>query len=327
MTKQRWLINLALLVIVTILTTLVIFEPGLDKPVELPNLVDIDTHKIQSIRIERPDKEAIVLHREAGGDWQLITPLELPANTFHINRLLSMLTSRHYKVLDSQQLKLADLKLDPPLARVGFDQVTLAFGDTNPLDESQRYLQIGEKVYLLTDSAYSLLVDDAAKFVSLSPLGNTPKLTDLTLPDSHLVATETGWSLVTPPPDDRDASTDGLNTLIDNWERAQAISVQRYQGGTPQGQIVVTLRGQSTPLSLAIIERKPEFILARLDKGVQYHLSTIQVDKLLYLPPKRPPDATATPSTVGDVPSGISGDNEEVLEVPVEETTSEDEEP
>ncbi|OQW94916.1 MAG: hypothetical protein BWK79_04255, partial [Beggiatoa sp. IS2] len=238
--------------------------------------------------------------------------------------LLNILTSRNYKLLDVSQLKLADLKLEPPLVRVSFDQLTLAFGDAYPLDTGQRYLRIDQKVYLLTNSVYSLLTEEAIKFASLSPLGNAPKMTELQLPGYHLVAKEGLWALVIAPTEDRDTSTDGINTLVDNWEHAQAISVQHYQEGTPQGQILVMLPGQSEPLSLAIMALKPEFILARIDKGIQYHLSAIQVDRLLHLPQKTSPvDATATPSTAG-TSTEISDDGDDV---PVEETTSTEEIP
>ncbi|OQW95863.1 MAG: hypothetical protein BWK79_00960, partial [Beggiatoa sp. IS2] len=182
MIQQRWLVNLILLGFIIVLTVLVIYEPGLDKPVELPKLVDIDTSKIQTIRIERTDKETVELSRESVEGWQLKNPLNVPANTFHVNHLLNILTSRNYKLLDVNQLKLADLKLEQPLVRVSFDQLTLAFGDAYPLDTGQRYLRIDQKVYLLTNSVYSLLTEEAIKFASLSPLGNAPKMTELQLP-------------------------------------------------------------------------------------------------------------------------------------------------
>jgi hypothetical protein len=186
--QTRWLLNLTLLGIILVLGLLVIYEPGLKKPIELSKLTDLEADQIKHLRLARP-KDILDFEKDAQGNWQITAPLQLPANDFRIKSLLKILAVRDYQQLNAKDLKLADIKLEAPEIRLTFDQLTLAFGDSSPMNDGQRYVQLSSKpnlVFLLHDDLYYSLTDEPLSFVNLAPLGEKPKLTELQLPDYHL---------------------------------------------------------------------------------------------------------------------------------------------
>ena len=46
--RTRWLLNLTLLGIILVLGLLVIYEPGLKKPIELPKLTDLEADRLNT---------------------------------------------------------------------------------------------------------------------------------------------------------------------------------------------------------------------------------------------------------------------------------------
>ncbi len=183
---------------------------------------------------------------------------------------------------------MADFQLEPPLASIKFDQLTMDFGINSPLDYGQRYVRVNQKLYLLKDTVFYSLNNEALTFANRSLLGNNPKLTELKMPDYHLVFKDDKWTVTTTfSADEIDTSQDALNTLIDNWQNASAYDVEPYQPNSPtEGDIDITLLGQEQSLHLTIVSKTPDLVLARPEKGVQYKLSMTQVDKLLHLPTK-----------------------------------------
>jgi len=284
--RQRWLLNLALLSLMLMLGGLVYYTIEQDKPAESPKLTELDAEQVQNIRIERADKAAVVLMKDALGFWQMTAPLTLPASDFQVQSLLRQLSETDYQLLESDNLNLADFKLESPLASIKFDQLTMEFGDNSPIDHGQRYVRVKPKVYLLKDTVFYTLNNNALSYVNRSLLGNNPKITELKMPDYHFVFNEDKWTVTTTfSADDIDTSQDALNGLIDNWQNVSAYDVESYSANSPtEGDIEITLLGQEPSLHLTIVSKTPDLVLARPEKGVQYKLSMTQVDKLLHLP-------------------------------------------
>lgn len=286
--RQRWLLNLALLSLMLILGGLVFYTIEQDKTTESPKLTDIEVDKVENIRIVRANKEPIVLMKDALGFWQMTAPFKLPATHFKVDSLLRQLSETDYQLLEADNLNLADFQLEPPLASIKFDQLTMDFGNNSPLDYGQRYVRVNQKLYLLKDTVFYSLNNEALTFANRSLLGNNPKLTELKMPDYHLVFKDDKWTVTTTfSADEIDTSQDALNTLIDNWQNASAYDVEPYQPNSPtEGDIDITLLGQEQSLHLTIVSKTPDLVLARPEKGVQYKLSMTEVDKLLHLPTK-----------------------------------------
>jgi len=296
--RSRTILNLALLGLIFVLGSLVIYTHHREKPVPLSPLTDLKAEQVQHIRIERPE-DVIVFSKDSQGNWSLTEPLTMAAHSFRVDSLLKLLSTTQYQLVESNSLQLADLKLEPPLVRVIFDKLPMAFGDSSPLNDGQRYIQINRKIYLLLDTIYRSLIDEITTFISLSLLGHSPKVTELVLPDYHLALKEGLWHLVSTPPEYVDTGADAISGLIENWQQAQAFTVKHHdaQEAESQGKIEVTLQGQAQPLHFVIVATEPELILALPEKGLQYHFSINQVEKLLYLPKKVVKDEVGNPTT------------------------------
>jgi len=287
--RQRWLLNLVLLGVALMLGLSVFFS--MEKPTELPKLIDLEidleAEQVQTIHIERVGSKPISFMKDTLGFWQMTTPLHLPASRFRIMALLEMLSMREYKQLDTSELNLAELKLAPPLATVKFNQFTVAFGDSSPMNDRRRYLLINKKVYLLADTVYDSVNVEALSFVSLSPLGNDPTITELKMPDYLMVLTEGEWTFSsTFSSDEIDSSQDAIKHFIENWQQLQAFRVAPYVEGSTQKSIDIRLANQKEVLHFTVRSSEQDFILGLPEKSVQYQLPISQVDQLLHLPTK-----------------------------------------
>ena len=293
--QPRWLINLVLVIIIFVLGAVAWYTLEQEKKrAQLPELTDLTAELVRTITIDRANKEAIKMVKDDQGNWQLTTPFTLPANHFRVEQLLKILSEHHYNLIEDKQLKLAELQLDPPLATLTFDQLKIALGDKSPLNDGQRYIQINQNVYLITDTLFYSVNDDAVSWVSLSLLGEQPKIVELKIPDYHLVFKEKQWVLESKfSVEEIETSQDALNTLISNWQDLQAFNVEHYQPtSSSQGEIVITLAGKTPPLRFELISTTPHFVVAQPEKGVQYQLPKTQVERLLHLPTKNKAAAT-----------------------------------
>jgi hypothetical protein len=315
--QQRWLINLILVVIIFVLGAVALYTLEQEKKrAQLPELTGLTAQHIQTITLDRADQESIKLIKDDKGNWQLTTPFTLPANYFRVEQLLKILAEHHYKLVEDQQLKLADLKLEPPLATLTFDQLKIALGDKSPLNDGQRYIQINQQIYLITDTLFYSVNDDAVSWVSLSLIGEQPKIIELKIPDYHLVQKEKQWVLDSKfSAEEIDTGQDALNTLVGNWQDLQAFNVERYQSASAtQGAIEITLAGETQPLHFDLISTTPNFVVARPDKGVQYQLPKTQVDRLLHLPTKN--KAAVPPKKPGEIAPLVPEKPDELNKVP-----------
>jgi len=301
--RKRWLLNLSLLFLIIGLGVIIWqLPPAPNKTQETPKLTTRDPLQVQHLRVERVGKEPIEI-KKTQGVWQILSPLQLPAHDFRIQAILQLLSTRNYRKLDASQVKLSELKLAPAPISVQFDDLVMEFGDQSPMNEHLRYLKIKSDIYLLSDSVHHFLNSDAVLLANLSPLGNSAKLNELQLPNLHLQLKEGRWSSLKPVENTLNGGADALNTLVETWEHLQALSVKRYHPDPnlpPQGEINLGLQNQ-TALNFKIISQTPEFILARPDKGVEYHFSQHQLSKLMNLPVKIL-DAVESEKTLEETP-------------------------
>ena len=294
--QQRWWLNLTLLLLIIILGGIVYYTLEQEKKAKTPPLTDITTAAVTDISIERASAEAIQLIKDDNNIWHLTAPFTLPANQFRIERLLEILTTSDYQALEGEQINLATLKLDPPLVSVRFNQLTLGFGDSTPMNDGKRYLLMKQKVYLFADTLFYSLNEETTQFVSRSPLGDKPKIVELQLPDYHLVQVENQWQLASSKHSSTeiDTSAKALEKLVEKWQNLQSFNVERYKADSEsktgdktdevEKTVTIQLQGQPQPIQFILLTTAPDFILARPDQGVQYQLPSREIDQLLQLP-------------------------------------------
>jgi hypothetical protein len=287
--STRTLLNLVLLLAAIGLALVAYFKPGV-KPAEAPRPITtgLAEETADSITVERLNRDPLTFSKRDGRWFLLADKRELPAADFQVRALLRLLeatATRHYP---AGSLDLASLGLEPPQARVAMNDVDFRFGSTDAL-KNQRYVQVGDSVYLIDDLYQHLLNADWPNFVSRQMLEGRGAITRLELPDMTLVYADDGhWRL---DPEQEGVGADVLQVLIENWQHATALLTRRNADGADGETVTVHTRDSDQPLVLRIVSRTPDLVLARPDWGIQYQLPGSEADSLFTLPPPAPEPA------------------------------------
>ncbi len=267
----RSLLNLGLVALLVALLLVAYFRPGLEPvPAAQPLTTHPDPASVTRLHIERPNRESLTFSKD-GDLWYLaMAGRRLPAADFQVRALLRLLGATSVRSYPADTLDLAALGLDPPRATIGIDDLSVHLGATEAL-EQKRYARIGDRVHLINDQYQHLVTADWATFVSGRLLATRGPITRLELPGMTLsYHDDRHWQV---EPELAGASADALQGLIDNWQSATALYVQAYTGPASGEGVTLHTRDSDKPLSLQLVSRTPDLILARPDWGIQYHLS------------------------------------------------------
>lgn len=279
--NKRNLLNLGLLLLIGILVLLAIYEPGIEAPKENPRLLDIDREAIKQIRIERQGQETVALERDALGDWNLTAPLAIGASEFRISSLLRVTEQKSLGSYPADSERLARFGLATPRVTLTLnDKAKVAFGDTTALDQ-RRYVQIGDRVHLVTDTLYYHLIGNYTTFIRQQLLPEGTAIGALTLPGLTVRWQADRWQ-VEPKPEH--FSADQVTRLLDAWQLASAVQVKPYDGNKGET-ITIEPKGEGAPITFLLTARSPDLVLARPDLGIQYQLAESSVGELLELQP------------------------------------------
>lgn len=161
---RRILINLVLFMLVGGLVAMAWYEPGLDHSALPSSLLNLASTQIQRIAVERPGQENLVFERR-DDLWWMIAPGRGSANAVLIQPILQLAEVRCPLRYATAGVNMKPLGFDPPRLRLRLNDQTVEFGATAPTD-GQRYLRIGETVYLCPDRLYPLLTSAAASFLA-----------------------------------------------------------------------------------------------------------------------------------------------------------------
>jgi hypothetical protein len=280
MRKQN-LLNLGLLLLIAILVLLAVYEPGIEQPKEAPRLIALEREAVTTIRLERQGQERITLSRDDQGKWQMSEPLIITASDFRLGSLLRITEQKSLGSYPADKERLSRYGLDTPRVVLTLnDSLHLAFGDSTPLDQ-RRYVQVGERVHLITDSLYYHLIGSYTTFIRQALLPENAGITALSLPNLRVRWQDGRWQ-VEPKPETY--SADQVTRLVDAWKLASAVQVKAYDGSEGE-RISVELKGEETPLTFLLTARSPDLVLARPDLGIQYHLAESSGEGMLTLQP------------------------------------------
>ena len=299
--NSRWWANAGLAVLIAALALVMVFRPGKHPAPVIPPLTGLAAARIVHIRLQRPGEPEIDLAKSAG-HWIMTAPRRARANSFRVNELLHLATARLATHFTAPVSSLGKYGLDKPRAVVWLDNEKISFGAQHPIDPDYYALYQGQ-VYLVPDHYVNAATAPVAGFFSTSLVGTHRRLMSLRLPHLHLARRPDGSWQVTPP--DSKLSTDQVNTFVDDWRYAEALSVKPYSGRPVIGHIRIrfaprTVSGlpatghppgahgpQRGPvLVLGILERKPELVLYRSDEGLEYHFPADMASQLLELKPR-----------------------------------------
>ncbi|MEO5702434.1 MAG: DUF4340 domain-containing protein [Gammaproteobacteria bacterium] len=286
--NSRTLLNLALLILVGVGAMVVVYLPGLEKPAAQVALTTLNPTQVTRIQILRSGQPEIQLVKQGQG-WIMTAPFKLPANAEHVGSLVALAQAPSLERFAVKPQDLDKFKLAEPRVRLRLNDTEIAFGDTEALAQ-RRYVLVGDTLHLVNEMVYDKLNATPTMWVSTMLLPPDSKLRELALPGMALIQQADGhWNLT---PHTTDVSMDAINTLIDEWTRAQALQVKPYESATAQGTVVMRLQASENPVSFEITARVPELVLARPESGVQYHLPAELAERLLKLPlPETAPES------------------------------------
>jgi hypothetical protein len=173
------------------------------------------------------------------------------------------------------ELDLADYGLEPPRARIQFNQQQIAFGKTSPLN-NKRYLLHNNKISLHADETYPLVSAQPASLVDLHLLNRTG-IVSLSGPQLQLYQTDAGrWQ------SNKNLAADQIQTVLQHWENAQAFAVHTYMPRKQLGKITIKFAQQAIEFEITDVD--PWLILARPELGIEYHLDAALKNRLLGIP-------------------------------------------
>lgn len=273
MTKRSWL-NIVLLLVVLLLAALVYFEPGKQQQAQV-QLLSLNLAMLKQLEISRPETKSLQL-QQRDGQWYLQSPIEVAADEFMVEQILSFLSQPSLQRYPATGLDLSKYGLQPARVRLVVDGVELSFGRVNPLN-SHLYVMVADVMHMVLQNEISMLLKDWSDYVSLAPLPEEA-LVRLELPGLGRLAHDAqGWRY---EGDKSPQSADQLQMLVDAWGAARALRVR------PLGEVVATetiILGFSSGavMRVSVLQTADELLLQRVDLGLEYVFDVSQAKRLL----------------------------------------------
>ena len=259
--KRGWLINIALLVAVALLTWLALRAPSREEAARTP-LSAVKPASVSRITLTRPARPVITIERR-GEQWWMTAPFKARADEFQILRMLTILEAQPTAQLPATDR--ARFELEPPSAVLDIDGVQYAFGGINAVTREQ-YVLRGDIIHAVELRHGAGLPLNATALVRRALLAENEQPVTVALPEFTVSKNDGGWVLS--PPSEA-AGADELQRYVDQWRMASAATAEPYDNRPPQSDIRITLTDGST-LTMGVLQRQPQLVLWRRDNGLQY---------------------------------------------------------
>lgn len=294
---KRTVLNLVMVVIVAILAIGIYFASRPKSQPKKPALTSLNAAQVDRITVTQPDHPELVLTRTKGR-WKLVKPIQAPASDANVMSILAIATSVCQQQIKPDEVKLANLGLQPPEYTVRFDDTKVDIGMMEPL-KYQRYAMVGDRICTIASpSAPGLGSENYAGLVSTSLVAQGSKLARIQIP-GYTVERSGAKGLWTLSPKPAGLDKDAADTLANAWQTARStwntLAPPKPQSTEPDQEITLTFEdgGQER---FAIATRKPHLKLVRRDIGIEYHLSAADAAMLLS-PARAPAPKPASPAT------------------------------
>lgn len=277
MSRAGWL-NAALAAIVVALGAFMYFRPAGDEAVELP-LSGLKPQEVRSLRIERAGTVPVVLARKQDA-WFIEAPIAARADDSRVMRLLAVVEAR-----TAHRLPAGDrgrFGLEPPQARIIVDGQPFSFGVVNDITREQ-YVMAGDAVYALHPRYGAALPESAVQLASRQLFGPGEAPARIALREFAVEQRDGKWTLA---PRAADLSQDDYIRWVDEWRLASAVSVEPRAATRAREEIRIQLKNGGE-LTLGVMSREPELVLARSDEKLQYRFGAGLAKRLLSPPAAR----------------------------------------
>lgn len=268
--KPRIWLNLALLLAVAGLASLLYFKPQSNAPSEY-RLSSLQAGDIKSIMIDKP---AVLSLEKRDRGWFITHPFKARANAVQVERLLEMLSVTSKQRFPANDLMRFDL--DQPQARLTLGEQTFSFGAFNPLSAEQ-YVATADNVYLVSPRYGAAVAMPPNTFVNHLLLADNETPSGFDFPGYKLTRVNGAWSMSPTP---AELSQDQLNRFADEWRLAYSIASEPAKPAPGAEQIRIMLDNGGSVL-LQVLQKQPQLILLRDDEMIAYRFTGDVAKRLL----------------------------------------------
>jgi len=277
MSRAAWL-NTALAAAVLALGAFLYLMPAKEAGIE-HSLSALKPQEALSLRVERAGAVPVVLEKKLDA-WFVTSPFTARADDGRVQQLLAIVQARSSHRLPADDR--ARFGLEPPQARIVVDGHVFSFGLVNEITREQ-YVMSGDAVYPV-HPRYGMALPATAADAASRQLFASQEV-PVRIESRHFtVAQQDGKWVLTPGA--ADLSQDDLIRWVDEWRLASALRVEaRSATGKPE-EIRVQLKSGST-VTIGIVARAPELVLARSDEKLQYYFRAELAKRLLSPPTTR----------------------------------------
>ena len=239
---------------------------------QVVTLTDINPDSIHIIHIERRDLDDIIFQKQ-GDHWTMQSPFNLPANPSRIRVMLKLLQAHSYDHFSAPDNDLTPYMLAVPAVSIVLNDMRIAFGDTNPLEEKLRYVLVRDNVHIINDSLFHQLQTSATFFLSPMLIPPDTSIKAIQLPELSIENTED------------ETLSDAHHQIVNSWNQVESISVRKYEEIEAIDTIKIELKTGEL-IEFIIVSDRPNLILARPETGIQYHISNTVSDGLFPIEPE-----------------------------------------
>jgi Domain of unknown function (DUF4340) len=276
--NSKVLLNLALVAGLVALSLYAYFKPWQDAAPSI-KLTQLKRDDVTRIAIEPRNAPAIKLEK-LDGAWRIVAPLTAQADATQVDRLVDIVNANAKQKLPSADLGQFDL--NPPQVRVTLNDQTIAFGRINEITYEQ-YVATADGVYLVPPLYGYGIPTDATKMLSRSLLdaGEVPVAFDfgryrIERGDKGTWAVSGEFATAK----DQPLSQDDFNRWADEWRFTSALSIEPDKSSRSREQVNVRFKSGKT-VAMRIVQKEPDFQLARSDNAMRYHFGVEVGHRLL----------------------------------------------
>lgn len=272
--QSRTLLNLLLLFFVVLLSAYVYNSQQQEKQRAIStHLTSLNVAEITRITIRHNQRRVELVKNN--GDWRMLQPTDIEANSFRIDTLLNMLDTVSHASYPAADLEPAKYGFSEAGTSIRFNDVTIEFGITNPVNNF-RYVRIADTVHLIDDHFYPLLSSQTGTLVARELITEEAVIEKLVLPELTLYKDENGlWQ------SSGGTEPDAITETLHHWKNSQAFGVHNYMARDSLAEVSVYLTGETEPLRFHVTDMDPWLIIARPDLDIEYHFNKEFYDHLL----------------------------------------------
>ena len=273
--RARWLVNLALLLLVGAIAAFLYFRPAATTQGQKSyQLSVLKLANFTKLSVEFPAK-APVMFEKIDGYWHLSKPYRARADQVSVLRILSLAIASSSEKFPANDL--ARFGLDNPRLKLKMNDETFSFGTFNPVT-SEQYVAYKDSVYLLPSTYSEAASVQVVELIDKTPLKPTEQIAGFNF--AHLEQWEDTrlsvdlvdgkWKISVA---NAKPNQNQMKEWYDNyWVHNSAQSVEPY---TPDRKATypsfeVKLKDGSKA-HFDKLQESPELQLGRPDEGMMYH--------------------------------------------------------